>query len=89
MAAPSRKSVEAKTSPNPRKLSVWLASGDDQATPSPVLRQQQTLHAQWAEIERHDAEPVKWSRRRSLAFISLTCGGFWACVIIGVTRLAH
>ncbi len=89
MSALSRKSVQAKAAPKSRKAPVRLAGDQDQAAPSPALQQRQTLPEQWAESSRHAAEPAKWSRGRTLAFIGLTCGGFWTCVIFGVASLAR
>ncbi len=88
MAAPSRQPAEIKARPS-RKASLRLAGDEDQASPSPALRMQESLHEQWAESGRRAAEPAKWSQRRTLAFVALTCGGFWTCVILGVARLAH
>jgi hypothetical protein len=31
----------------------------------------------------------KWSPRRTLGFIALTCGGFWLAVGLGVRALVH
>ena len=39
-----------------------------------------------------DAYPIeddKWSPRRTLGFIVLTCGGFWLAVGLGVRALVH
>jgi hypothetical protein len=89
MAAASPKPAEGKT-PRARKgASVRLAEGLEEATASPALRQLDILHEQWAEAERHASEPAKWSRRRTLIFIALTCGGFWAALIVGASRLVH
>jgi hypothetical protein len=89
MAAPSRKSVEAKPAVERRNGSVRLAGAQDQAAPSPALQWREALPEQWAQSQRHAAKPAKWSTRRTLGFIALSCGGFWACVAIGVARLAH
>jgi len=89
MAAPSRKGAEAKPALKGGKASIRLAGAQDQAAPTPVLQWRETLPEQWAESHRHAAEPTKWSSRRTLAFIALSCGGFWACVALGVARLAH
>lgn len=36
------------------------------------------------------AEPrPRWSTRRTLAFVVLTCGGFWLAVGLGVRALLH
>jgi hypothetical protein len=36
------------------------------------------------------AEPrPRWSARRTLAFVVLTCGGFWLAVGLGVRALLH
>ncbi len=87
MAVSSRKRLQAKTPPG-RKTPVRLATAQDHAAPSPARVQRDILHDRWLASERH-AEPAKWSQRRSAAFIALSCGGFWACVILGATRLAH
>jgi hypothetical protein len=89
MAAPLRKSVQAKPAASGSKASVRLAGAQDQAGSNPVLQWRETLPEQWAESQRHAAEPTKWSTRRTAAFIALSCGGFWACVALGVARLAH
>lgn len=89
MAAPSRRSVEETPVVSAaRKGSVRLAGPHDQAAASPASQLQDALHDQWSEAARHSAEPAKWSRRRTAAFVTVTCGGFWALVAFGVTRLA-
>lgn len=88
MAAPSRRSAEETAAPARRKASVRLAGAHDPATPSPASLLQDAVNDQWREAARRSAEPAKWSRRRTAAFITVTCGGFWALVTLGVTRLA-
>ncbi len=88
MAVPSRQDAEAKPSPQRRKAKVRLARSEDQAAPSPVLEQQARLHDQWI-ADHRGALPGKWSKRRTVAFVILSCGGFWACVALGVAWLVR
>ncbi len=89
MAAPSRKRVEADAAPRQRKGSIRLAAADDRAAPSPALDQQAALYQHWSPPPHAVAQSGKWSHRRTLAFVAVTCGGFWALVIFGAARLAH
>lgn len=51
-------------------------SVDDRAMfRSPARRMQETLGREFAAVE---DEP--WSPRRTVAFVTLTCGAFWTCV---------
>jgi hypothetical protein len=69
--------------PRPRPR---LAGARDEATASPALDQLDALDARW---RKDGAPPARWSRRRTAAFVGLTCGGFWACVIAGAAQLLH
>ncbi len=72
-------SRSAEVRPRPR-----LAGPRDEATASPALHQREALDARW---RADGAPPARWSRRRTAAFVGLTCGGFWACIIVGATQL--
>jgi hypothetical protein len=86
-AARSRKSIP-RAETDRRAASVRPAEPDDVAAPSPARRQQTLLDTRWRVVDAPPVdEPGRWSRRRTLAFIGLTCGGFWTCVIIGATQL--
>lgn len=66
--------VGASASP----LRPKLADADSFAlTPGPAAMLQRELSAALA------SDDPPWSQRRTLAFIILTCGGFWAAVAIG------
>jgi hypothetical protein len=67
--------------PRPRPR---LAGALDEATASPALDQQDALDARW---RADGAAPPRWSRRRTAAFVGLTCGGFWACILAGAAQL--
>jgi len=71
-------------SPAPK---LRLADGADNAAPSPALRQQDWVDLQWRTAEAQAGEPPRWSQRKSLAFIGLTCAGFWTCVALGAAQL--
>ncbi len=87
MAAPSPKKAHAEDRRDSRKASVRLAEAQDQALA--VLDWRDALPEQWSEANRHAGEPAKWSRRRTAAFIALSCGGFWTGVALVAARLAH
>jgi hypothetical protein len=89
MAAPSRNSVEAKPAISGKIASVRLANGQDQAAPSAALNWREALPERWLDATLRAEAPAKWSSRRTLAFVGLSCGGFWVCVALGVSRLAH
>jgi hypothetical protein len=50
---------------------------------NPVMGLQQRLNDAFAD------DRAKWSSRKTLAFVLLTCGGFWAAVAFGVRALLH
>jgi hypothetical protein len=86
-AARSRKCVPLGETDH-RAASVLLAAPDDVEPTSTARRQQTPLDAQWRVVDVAAARPPgRWLRRRTLAFIGLTCGGFWACVILGAAQL--
>ena len=89
MAASPLNIGEATPLPRRRKTSARLATAEDHAVPTPVLQWQEALHEQWALEERRAAEPPKWSKRRTLTFVMLSCAAFWSLIILGVARLAH
>ena len=63
---------------------AYLAPAMEDATPvgSPAVHLQQFLEAELA------APPVrKWPPAATLAFIVLTCGGFWAAVVVAALKL--
>jgi hypothetical protein len=66
---------------------VRLAGSGDEATRSPALHRQELLHETFVGLGERLGEPQKWSQRRTLTFIGLTCGGFWTCVAVGVAHL--
>jgi len=85
--ARSRNSVP-RVDANHRAASVRLAAPGDVATLSAERRQQALHDGQWRVVDAAAAEPPgRWPHRRTLAFIGLTCGGFWACVILGAAQL--
>jgi hypothetical protein len=49
---------------------------------SPARILQQDLTGAWAQPGQH-----RWSARKTVAFIVLTCGAFWAAVAYGVAHL--
>ena len=53
------------------------------AIDSPAMRLQQRVADAYARGE------ARWSARRTLAFIIVTCGGFWALVWMGLSALAQ
>ena len=62
-----------------------LAPGETRDAPkeSPAIRLQQRVADAYGQAEQ------RWSARRTLAFIVLTCGGFWALVWMGLHALAQ
>lgn len=54
---------------------IPLSIDDRAAILSPARRMQETLGREFAEIE-----DEKWSTRRTIAFIALSCGAFWTFV---------
>jgi len=82
MAAATRKIVNIEVATEAAAPSVRLADAHDVASPSPARSQQEALEALWAHEASLDLEPQRWSARRTFAFITLTCGGFWAAVIL-------
>ncbi len=88
MPAPSRKNAPADASWSAAKVSLRAATAEDVSAPSPALKLRQRVEERW--IDDHaPAIDQRWSARRTLAFIILTCGGFWACVLFGIARLFH
>ena len=83
MAHTSRKR-EAGAAPLKRRTApVRLATAQDRAAQSPALHRQELLQETFDRI----GDTRRWSQRRTVAFVGLTCGGFWACVIVGVANL--
>jgi hypothetical protein len=86
MAVTYRRIAEGGAPPRRRKAApVRLATAQDAAAQSPALHRQALLQ----ESFQPPGDLAKWSQRRTLAFVGLTCGGFWTCVIVGLAHLAH
>ena len=85
MANTSRKRELGDAPSRRRSASLRLAGPQDAAAGSPALHRQELLHETFERL----GEPQRWSQRRTLAFIGLTCGGFWTCVAVGVAHLLH
>ena len=62
-----------------------LAPGEtlDNAKESPAIRLQRRIADAYGPVEE------RWSARRTLAFIVLSCGGFWALVWLGLRALTQ
>jgi hypothetical protein len=89
MAASSRKFKEA-AAPRPRgRGAPRLASPQDSAAPSPALHRQEMLQDQWPTHRGDASVEQKWPIRRTVTLIALSCGGFWAGLAWGLTRLVH
>ena len=82
MANTSRKRAIADA-PSRRRAAVRLAGAHDAAAQSPALHRQDLLQETFERL----GEPQRWSQRRTLAFVGLTCGGFWTCVIVGLAHI--
>ena len=80
----ARRHLDAELEPAPARAVLRLAKADGAARrPSPVVALQQRLKSALTE----QAGEKKWSRRKTLAFIMLTCGSFWAIAALLVSRL--
>ncbi len=82
MNAKRRMKIDVNLDATPSEATSAVASADMTATPipSPAMQLQDQLERALAES---DFEP-RWSARRTLAFILLTCGGFWAALIYAI-----
>jgi hypothetical protein len=94
MANTVRKTLPEGASSRPRPApGVRLAGPQDAAAGSPALHRQELLQETLEHLGEGLGEPPgdtgRWSQRRTLALIGLTCGGFWTCVIVGLAHLAH
>jgi hypothetical protein len=85
MAAAARRVSPGEAAPSGRHSSPRLAEENDLNTPSPALAQQALIASLWGAPS--PQEEIKWSPRRTLAFVVLTCGGFWTLVMVGAARL--
>jgi hypothetical protein len=84
MAARALSEREVRPLAAPTSPPAYLAPAMEGATPvgSPAVHLQQFLEAELA------APPVrKWPPAATLAFIVLTCGGFWAAVVVAALKL--
>lgn len=85
MAAKARTTNPATNAPYRRAPArPREATGAEGAAPSPALMLQRALGAEMSAVAQ--AEPGKWPPAATLAFIVVTCGGFWAAVAMGVAR---
>ena len=88
MAASRRRPLSlAPAAEDSRKALPRLADHTDAATPSPALRQRDLLGSRWPASDAEPQDPGRWSQRKTLAFIGLTCGGFWTCIAVGAAQL--
>lgn len=65
-----------------RRGAARLAKGNEPAVDSPARLLQQDLSGVWAAPRRD-----RWSARRTVGFIVLTCGLFWAAVAVAVLNI--
>jgi hypothetical protein len=70
--------VVAARSPRPRPAA---AGPDAVGHASPARALQEELAG------RLEDDAVRWSPRRTLGFVALTCGAFWTAVAVGVAHL--
>jgi hypothetical protein len=54
-----------------------LAAVDQPAAPSPVHGLHETLNAAFTSEEAAAQDSDRWSMRRTIAFVTVVCGGFW------------
>jgi hypothetical protein len=88
MANTVRKSTHEGASSRRRPApGVRIAGPQDVATGSPALHRQELLQETFERLGERAHDTGRWSQRRTLAFIGLTCGGFWTCVIVGLAHI--
>jgi hypothetical protein len=88
MAAATRTRPGAKSALRPSRRSLRLARDGDAASISPARATQSRLSELWTASAELGMDE-KWSPRRSLAFIMLSCGGFWTIVFVCASRALH
>lgn len=82
MAAQQKRSERSPARPARKAPAPTAADGRSAAARSPALEMQSQLAAEL------DAEG-RWPAAGTLAFVTATCGAFWALVAFGISRLIH
>lgn len=85
---PSVRPARARTDHAPvrkrtKRGAARLAKGNEPAVESPARVLQQDLSGAWNAPPRGD----RWSARKTVGFIVLTCGLFWAAVAVAVVNI--
>ncbi len=86
MSAATRTRPGSKAAQRPSRRALRLARAGDEASRSPALENQSRLAELWSAGAELDMD-AKWSPRRTLVFIALTCGGFWTVALLWVSRI--
>jgi hypothetical protein len=88
MPMPSVRPARARTDHAPvrkraKRGDARLVKGNERAVESPARQLQQDLSGAWRAGSREE----RWSARKTVGFIVVTCGLFWAAVAVAVVNI--